>query len=399
MKNVKLNPWPVFGEDDIAAVSAVLKSGKVNQWTGCEVGEFEKVFCDYVGVPYGIALANGTVALELALQASGIGLHDEVIVPSRTFVGTATAVLRVGGVPVFADVELADQNVSVASVEAVASDKTKALIAVHLAGMPCDLPALRAWCDKRKVVLIEDCAQAHGARVDGRSVGSFGDIACFSFCQDKIMTTGGEGGMLLTSDERIARFAWSFKDHGRDFDLVRIQDDSPGFRYLTTGLGTNWRMTGMQAALGLRMLGKLDRMVECRRRNAEMLDHVTDSCLCVLRRRKDSRFYHSFYKYHVVLDADALKDGWGRNRISQELKACGIPATVGVCPELYLEKVFQNVCYSDGSVRNLCPQSRRPNARYLGEHAFMLQVHPTLSEEQMCAVADNLSELLSMATR
>ena len=232
-------PWPSVSEDEIDAATAVLRSGKLNYWTGDEGPKFEAEFAAFAGCDHAVALANGSVALELALYALGIGAGDEVIVPSRTFIASASCVLMRGATPVFADVDPVSQTLTVDTVRAVLSPKTRAIIAVHLAGWPCDLDPIIELAREYRIKIVEDCAQAHGATYKARPVGSLGDVAAFSFCQDKIMSTGGEGGMLTTNDHDLWRRAWSFKDHGKSYEAAHKRQNSVAFRWLHETVGTN----------------------------------------------------------------------------------------------------------------------------------------------------------------
>ena len=211
-------PWPFFSEDEIEAVAEVLRSGKVNYWTGSECRQFEQEYANFTETRYAISLANGTLALEAALHSLGIGPGDEVVVPSRTFIATASCVAMSGARPVVADIDSESQTLTAETVRDVLTPRTRAIIAVHLAGWPCDMDPLCELGRARDLYVIEDCAQAHGATYKGRPVGGLGDVGAFSFCQDKIITTAGEGGMLVTNNPDIWRRAWEFKDHGKNFD-------------------------------------------------------------------------------------------------------------------------------------------------------------------------------------
>ena len=193
--------WPHFGGADIEAVAEVLRSGKINRWTGAKNAEFEKKICENANAKYAVALANGSVALECALRALGVGAGDEVITSCRTFVASASCAAMCGAKPVVADVDLNTQNITAESVEKCISPRTRAIVAVHHAGVPCDMDSITALAKSRNIFVVEDCAQAHGAVYKGRPVGSIGDIAAWSFCQDKIITTGGEGGAVSTNSE------------------------------------------------------------------------------------------------------------------------------------------------------------------------------------------------------
>lgn len=388
--SVRFTPWPSFGGAEIAAAAQVLKSGKINQWTGKEVFTFEREYAGYLGVTYAVAVVNGSVALDLALLALGIGPGDEVIVPCRSFVASASCVALRGAVPVFADIDRNSQNLTVDTVAPLVSKRTRAVIAVHLAGWPCDLAALRKFCDQKKLYLIEDCAQAHGARYRGRPAGSFGDISCFSFCQDKIITTGGEGGLLVTNNRSYWKKAWQYKDHGRDPSLMSGKKSSGRFVWSVQSLGTNYRMTEMQAALGRIGLKNLDSSVQKRRALAQRL-HEGLSELDALRVvMPGPGIYHAYYKYYVFVRPERLKTGWNRDRLVRELNSNGIPCGCGVCPEIYREKGF--VKFRERL--NLATQRKLPVARELGKTSIMFQVHPTLQYAHMEHIVDRMKMLL-----
>jgi dTDP-4-amino-4,6-dideoxygalactose transaminase len=385
-----LPPWPQYAEDEVEAVSAVLRSGGVNAWTGPDVEEFERQYADYVGVRHGIAVANGTVALELALRALGIGEGDEVVVTSRTFIASASSVVAVGATPVFADVDPESQNITAETISAVLSDKVRAVILVHLAGWPCDMEPIMRLAKEHDLRLIEDCAQAHGAKYNGRPVGSFGDVAAFSFCQDKIISTGGEGGMLVMDDAALWRFAWSYKDHGKNFDAVKKDVDGVAFRWVHDGFGTNWRLSGIQAAIGLQQLAKLERWVEQRNRNAAVLNAGLQGLDALRLTSPPEHIYHAYYKYYAFVRPEQLKRDWSRDRILEAIRAEGIPCGPGSCSEVYLERAFDN-----SPAR---PSARLPIARRLGETSIMLPLHPTLSEGDMDDMVKAICKVCKVAT-
>jgi len=385
--------WPYFEEDEISAVVEVMRSGKVNQWTGTEVISFEREFADYLGIDHAIALANGSLALDLALIVLGVGLGDEVIVTPRTFVASASCITLRGAVPVFAEVDAVSQNMSVESVVKCISPQTKAVIAVHLGGWPCELDMLRKLCDENGLFLIEDCAQAHGARYKGKPVGTFGDFAAFSFCQDKIMTTGGEGGMLVTNNEELWRRAWSFKDHGKDYNAVFHDEHPPGFRWLVKTFGTNYRMTEMQAAIGRTQLKKLDSWVEKRRHLASILSEGFKQFDALRVTYPPADIYHSYYKYYTFARPERLRDSWSRDRILFELSEMGVPCGTGICPEVYLEKAFDNYNWKTNSGE----KKRLEIAKQLGETSMMFLVHPTLEESDMTFIIEQMYRILKDA--
>jgi dTDP-4-amino-4,6-dideoxygalactose transaminase len=367
-------PWPSLSEDEVEAASVVLRSGKLNYWTGEEVRQFENEFASFAGCQYAIAVANGTVALELALYALRIGTGDEVIVPSRTFVASASCAIMRGAKPVFADVDPISQTLTASTIREVLTPSTKAIIAVHLAGWPCDMDPIIELAREHGLKVIEDCAQAHGASYKGRPVGCLGDAAAFSFCQDKIMSTGGEGGMLTTNDDELWERAWSFKDHGKDHDAAHRQQTSTGFRWLHDSFGTNWRLTEMQAAIGRSLLAKLPGQLEVRRRNANILSQRFGTLPALRVTVPPQEIGHAYYKYYVFLRSEWLRDGWSRDHFLQAVVAEGIPCFSGSCSEIYLEEAFP---------QDMRPAHRLQVARQLGETSLMFLVHPTLSAQDM----------------
>jgi dTDP-4-amino-4,6-dideoxygalactose transaminase len=381
--------WPVCDEEQCEAVTRVLRSGKLNYWTGTEGLAFEREFADYVGARHAIALANGTVALELALHALGIGPGDEVIVPSRTFIATASSVVARGARPVCADVDRDSQTITVETIRPHLTSRTKAIIPVHLAGWPCDMSPILDLAKRLDLRVIEDCAQAHGAKYDGKHVGTLGDIGAYSFCQDKIMTTGGEGGMLVTNDEQIWKKAWSYKDHGKCYDAVNSLSHPPGFRWLHKSFGSNWRMCEMQAAIGRVVLRKLDRWVETRRRNAAILRRHLNDCPALRIALPTAQVYHSYYKFYAFVRDERLSANWSRNRLIREINARGVPCFSGSCGEIYLEDAFPN---------EWRPAERHPVARELGEQSLMFLVHPSIGMADAEWAAHVVLEVVTQAT-
>lgn len=376
--------WPFYDADEIAAVTEVLLSGRVNQWTGDKVKAFEAAFAKYIGQPHAVAVFNGTVALELALKALGIGAGDEVIVTPRSFMASASAVTLIGATPVFADVDPDSGNISAATIAPMLTERTRAILPVHLAGWPADMPAIMALAERHGLKVIEDCAQSHGATIAGRPTGSFGDAAAFSFCQDKIMTTGGEGGMVLLRDRDACERAWSFKDHGKSYARMMAPAAKPTFRFVHDSIGTNWRMIEMQAALGLVQLGKLDRWVAERTRRADIWREALAPLanLCVPSPPPGVR--HAYYKLHTFLKPEAMKPGATRDDVLTALVAQGIRAFSGGCSEIYRERAFAD--------RH---EPARPVARGLGETNLMFEVHPTLDEGALAQTARRTAAIIA----
>ncbi|NUW68966.1 DegT/DnrJ/EryC1/StrS family aminotransferase [Vibrio coralliilyticus] len=390
MLNTPFSPWPSFSQEEADAVGKVLLSNKVNYWTGQEGREFEKEFAEWVGCKYAIALANGTLALDVALKALDIGHGDEVITTPRTFLASASSIVTSGASPVFADVDMNSQAITAESIREVLTPKTKAVIVVHLAGMPAEMDEIMALSQMHDFYVIEDCAQAHGAKYKGRSVGTIGHIGAWSFCQDKIMTTGGEGGMVTTNDKELWSFMWSYKDHGKSFDAIYKRNyHPPGFRWLHESFGTNWRMTEMQAAIGRIQLKRMNNWSDVRTKNAKRIDEAVTNFEVIRRVEVPSYSKHAEYKHYLFVRREFLAEGWSRDRIIEELTLRGVPAYHGSCSEVYLEKAFDNTGWR--------PKRRLANAIELGETSLMLLVHPTLTEKEIIKTVDTLRDVLAVA--
>lgn len=375
MLNTNLEPWPSFTQEEADAVSKVILSNKVNYWTGQECREFEREFAEFTQTRYAVALSNGTVALDVALKALEIGNGDDVIVTSRTFLASASSIVTAGANPIFADVELDSQNISRNTIEAVLTPNTKAIICVHLAGLMCDMDPIMDLAQEKGLYVIEDCAQAHGAMYKGRSAGSIGHIGAWSFCQDKIMTTGGEGGMVTTNDEELWSKMWSYKDHGKDFDSVYNKQHPPGFRWVHDSFGTNWRMMEIQAVIGRIQLKRMREWKQKRNKNMDRILSTFEGTPYFRVFKPSSDYVHAAYKCYVQVNIDKLPANWSRDRIMQVINEQGIPCYSGSCSEIYLEKAFDNTPWR--------PTVRLPNAKKLGENSLMFLVHPTLSDESL----------------
>ena len=382
-------PWPQFENDEIEAAACVLQSGKVNYWTGNQGREFEKEYAEHAGRRHAIAVANGSLALELALRVLGVGPGDEVITSPRTFIASASSAVALGARPVFADVDRVSQNITAQSIRAVLTPATRAIIVVHLAGWPCEMDEIMALAREHRLKVIEDCAQAHGATYKGRPVGSIGDIGAFSFCQDKIITTAGEGGMITLDSNEMYERAWAYKDHGKSYDAVYRRTHGPGFRWLHESFGTNWRLTEIQSAIGRLQLQKLPLWVGLRRQHAAALTACFRTLPGLRVTTPPAHVGHSYYKYYAFVCPEALRAEWNRDRIVEEITARGVPCFSGSCSEIYLEKAFPP---------EWRPQERLPVARELGETSLMFLVHPTLNEEDIRATCEAVREVMMAAT-
>lgn len=390
MLNTPFSPWPSFSPEEVQAVADVVASNRVNYWTGDRCRAFEKRFAEWTGSKHAVALANGTVALDVALKALGIGPGDEVITTPRTFLASASCIVTAGAVPVFADVDPDSQNITADTIRAVMTERTRAVICVHLGGMPCDMDPIMALAEERGLKVIEDCAQAHGARYRGRSIGSIGHIGAWSFCQDKIMTTGGEGGMVTTDDPALWHFMWSYKDHGKSWQGVYERSHPPGPRLVHDSFGTNWRMIEMQAAIGLI---QLDRMAGWTARRTEIALKLAEACAPFSAVRvplPPEHVTHAWYRFYAFVQPDRLADGWTRDRIIEEINALGVPCFHGSASEVYLEAAFDGTGWR--------PPQRLPVARQLGETSIAFLTHPTLTDDEVAKTCDAIRTVLGRAS-
>jgi len=379
--------WPSFDDEEIAAVAATLASGKVNYWTGTEGRDFEREFATWTKTRRAIALANGTLALDVALKALNIGPGDEVIVTPRTFIASVSCVVNADATPVFVDVDSDSGNISAATIAPALTDRTRAIIPVHLAGWPCDMDAIMEIANARGIKVIEDCAQAHGAAIGGRPVGSIGHVGAWSFCQDKIMSTGGEGGMVTTDDEELWSTMWSFKDHGKSWNAVYERDHPPGFRWVHESFGTNWRMLEMQSVIGRiqlrRMAGWTARRTEIAQRFAAVLAEFPNIIRVPL---PAAGITHAYYRLYGYVRPEALPAGWSRDRIVAGMTQAGVGVMHGSCSEVYLEKAFDDTPWR--------PAQSLPVARQLGETSLMFLTHPTMSDAEVAAQCDQMRAIL-----
>jgi dTDP-4-amino-4,6-dideoxygalactose transaminase len=390
MLNTSFSPWPCFTQEEADAVSRVLLSNKVNYWTGQECREFEREFATWCGTEYAVALANGTLALDVALKALGVGAGDEVIVTPRTFIASASCIVTAGATPVFADVDLNTQAITAETISAVISYRTKAIIVVHLGGMPADMDPIMELANTHGIYVIEDCAQAHGAKYKGKSVGSIGHVGAWSFCQDKIMTTGGEGGMVTTNDKALWNKMWSYKDHGKSWEAVYERQHPPGFRWLHETIGTNWRMMEMQAVIGRIQLKKMEDWTLKRQANAKIIAAALSEFSCIRLQKIPNYAEHAQYKFYAFLIAEKLKTDFTRDSIINKITSLGIPCYQGSCSQVFKEKAFSHLSLQK---RDL------PNTQQLGNTSIMMLVHPTLTDKEILRTCTILKLVLQEATK
>ena len=391
MLNTKFSPWPSYTLEEAEAVKKVLISNEVNYWTGSQCSKFESEFAKWAGSNYAIAMANGTVALEAAFKALGIGSGDEVIVTSRTFFASVSSIVNSGATPIFADINLDSQNINPSSIKNKITKNTKAIVCVHLAGWPCEMDEIIQISNENDLFVIEDCAQAHGAKYKGKSVGTFGDVGCWSFCQDKIITTGGEGGMLTVNKKNLWEKLWSYKDHGKNYENVIDKNPNNGFRFLHDSFGSNCRMTEMQAAIGRIQLKKMKNWHVLRLKYANTIWNFSRKCNGIRAPKIYDYVEHAAYKCYIFVDTRKLDNGWSRDRIMKEINDLGVPCYTGSCSEVYLEEAFSN--------SGLAYQEELPNAKKIGDESLMFLVHPTLTESEITETCSAISVVMKNAVK
>ena len=393
MKTNKQNEtWPVFSKEEINKVSKILTSGKVNYWTGEECKKFEKEFSNWTKSKFSIAVSNGTVALDLALTALDLGAEDEVIVSPRSFIASVSSVVSIGANPVFADIDISTGNLSAETISKKITKKTKAIICVHLGGLPCEMTKIMSLAKQHNLFVIEDCAQAHGAIYKGRSVGTIGDIGAWSFCQDKIITTGGEGGMITTNNKNLWKKMWSYKDHGKDFDEVNLPNNSSIYKWVHKSFGTNFRMTEMQGAIGRKQLKKIGNWNKLRNRNALIIKENLQKFPELISLYETPNYInHAYYRVYASINPEYLKERWSRDRIINEISKRGVPCFIGSCPEIYREDAFKN--------SNIGLSKPLPNAKLLGETSIAFLCHPTLTKHSLNNSNKIISGVLNSAQK
>jgi len=390
MRSTPFSPWPSFSPEEVHAVADVVASNRVNYWTGDRCRTFESRFAGWAGTTRAVALANGTLALEVALKALGIGPGDEVITTPRTFLASASCIVAVGAIPVFADVDPDSQTITADTIRAVMTERTRGVICVHLGGMPCDMDPIMALAETHDLKVVEDCAQAHGARYRGRSIGAIGHIGAWSFCQDKIMTTGGEGGMVTTNDPELWNFMWSYKDHGKTWRPFFDEAPGPAVPWQFGRFGSNYRMIEMQAAIGLI---QLERMANWTARRTEIALALAEACAPYSAVRvplPPEHITHAWYRFYAFVRPDHLAEVWTRDRIIEEINALGVPCFHGSASEVYLEAAFDGTGWR--------PPQRLPVARQLGETSIAFLTHPTLTDDEVAKTVEAIRTVLGRAS-
>ena len=382
MQNSK---WPNYSQNEIKKVVKVIKSGKVNYVNGKIGKRFETLFSKWIDRKYSVAVSNGTVALELALKSLMLPPKSEIMVTARSFFSSASVIVRAGFVPKFIDVDLNDQNILTDDIKKKISKKTKAIICVHLAGNPCHMKNIMEIARKNKLKIIEDCAQAHGAQIYNKKVGSFGDVATWSFCNDKIISTLGEGGMISTNKKKIYNFINSYKDHGLSYKKKKNLEQK--FVYNKDFFGSNYRLTEVQSSVGILQLKNINKTIIKRKFIAEKYKKVFKKFKNLFQFYEPPEYIKpSWYRFYIFIKRNKKNIKNFRDQIIKNLKKKNIICYYGACPEIYLEKAFKN---SDFKMNK-----RLINCKILGETSIALDVNHTLSKKKIELDARNINEVI-----
>ena len=378
---IKFSEWPKYSKFEIAEASKVIKSGKVNYWTGSKCTEFEELYKKKFKLNYAISVANGSVALDAAVSVLNLTSKDEVIVTSRSYVSTASCLQSTKAKVIFADVDLNSQNISIQDLSKKISIRTKAIICTHLAGWPANILEIKKIINNKKIKIIEDCSQAHGARIQKKYVGSFGDIAVWSFCNDKIISTLGEGGMIACKDRILWKKLWAYKDCGKNYDKIFQKKKNNLFKWVHDYKGTNLRMTEVQAAVGIIQLKKLENMINKRKFNCDYIWKNIKKNNFIFVPKIDKDIFHSGYRCYLTTKNNKI-----RNNLIKYLNQFGIDANQGSCPEIYKERRFYNKQQKSIFLKN---------ANKLGKISISLPSHHLISKKQLLHITSTINDFIN----
>ena len=371
--------WPNYDSKIINKIINILKSGRTNYLIGKEGSKFEKNFSKFYNIKYTNVVANASLGLELSLLSLNLKKGDEVIVTPRSYHSSVSSIIRAGLTPIFADIDRYSMNICPKSIEKNISKKTKAIICVHLYGMPCDMKKINKLCTKFKLKVIEDCSQAHGTKISKKYVGSFGDISVFSFCQDKIISTGGEGGMIATNNKKLHNKIWSLKEIGKNKTKYhKVDNSSNNFPYLHDSIGTNARITEIQSCIGNYQLNKLKNYIRRRNLNAMIYYEKLKKCKYLIIPKFSSNITHSYYRYTVIINDKLIK----RSLLMKNLKMEGVECNVGGCPTIYDEKYFKKNFRIN--------KNNFPNTEYLKDKTISFIVDQTVDKKEIRKVCNIL---------
>ena len=366
---MKKKNWPNFSQDLITKLGGVISSGKINYTTGPYGERFEKKFSKFIGNKYAIAVCNGTAALEVAIKSLKLPKKSEIIVPARSFFASASCIVNTGHIPVFVDVDLLTQNISLSDIKKKISKRTKVIICVHLAGLPCEMYAIKNFARKNNLKIIEDCSQAHGASINNKEVGSFSDVSTWSFCNDKIISTLGEGGIISTNNKKIYKFCKKYINHGTTLKKIQNQEK---FIYNKDLFGTNLRLTEIQSFAGLEQL-------KCLKQTQKKRQKIAKDYLKLISKYKKYFFSYyppkqirsAWYRFYFFIKPNVRNHKKIRLDIIRDLIIRNLRCFSGSCPEIYLEKSFKKL--KNFKIKRL------KNCKILGETSLALDVNHTLN--------------------
>lgn len=380
--------WPAYSKKEIDLITKISKSGRVNQWTGEYIKKFEKKYSRYFNLKYSVAVSNGTVGLEAALYALNLKKQSEVIVTPRSFIASASAVLKMGHRPIFSDIDLYSQNIELEQITKVVTKKTKAIICVHLAGYPTRMQEIMTFAQNKNIYVIEDCSQAHGSKINNKLMGTFGDINVWSFCQDKIISTLGEGGMICTNNLKFYKRLKSYRDHGKNFNNISSIKNYNKFNYINDFLGTNIRMTEIQAGVGYLQLDQLNKWIKKRKEKVNLLENYLKKIDAgIVLREIPTNIKHAYYRYYFFVDKSVFKKNWNYNKLISELRKKNPIFFIGGCPEIYKEKIF----------KKFSPKKELVNTKLLSKSSICLPINQNLTNKEILKIYKIIKKIFNKA--
>lgn len=363
--------WPTYDKKLIKTISEIIASGKVNYLFGNYGKKFEKKFSKYHGLNYSVAVSNGTVGLELALASLDLKADDEILVTPRSYYSSVSCIIRNNLKPVFVDIDPLTQNICIKDLTKKINKKSKCIICVHLGGLPCDMDKIIPLAKKNNIKVIEDCSQAHGAKINKKIVGTFGDIGVWSFCNDKIISTLGEGGMVSTNNKKIFEKIWSLKDIGKNYQKYHSKIINFKFRWLHDDIGTNARLTEVQSYAGFHQIKQLNKFIYHRQQNASYVYSQLKTVPCLKFIIAPKKYTNVFYRLNFLFDDKYSSKKLSRDKILKDLSK-KINIREGSCPEIYKEKYFRKNFFM-----------KCPNAEFIGKNSLSLQVDQTITKKNL----------------
>lgn len=388
-KKKNYEKWPSYSLKEANDVKQAIIKSNLNYWTGKETLKFEKKFSNFFGLKYALAISNASTGLDIAIKALNIQKNDEVIVSPKSYYSSVSCIIKNKAKPIFIDVNLNSHCFDENKIEEKITNKTKLILCVHLGGFPCNMKKIKKIAKKYNLFILEDCSQAHGAMIGNKFVGTFGDISVWSFCNDKIISTG-EGGVISSNKKKLFKKIWSLKENGRDYDAVYSKKHKFGYKWIHNHLGYNYRMTEMQAILGLNQLNKLNKNISIRNYFYQQIIKNYENFEAVKFQKIPKSYTNSFYRLYAIVNLNFIKSEWDRDRLIKYLNKIGIDCNVGSCSELYKEKGIKKYFKNNHIL---------PNAEILSKNSIAFNIHHKCSEKYIEFVWKSLNKTIKKISK